>query len=51
MSKNTDQKPNDVTDELTDKQRAELEDDPLQAKYQAAYELQMQRQSCPGCGD
>ena len=37
--------------ELTDKQRADLEDEALQAKYRAAYELQMRRQSCPGCAE
>ena len=41
----------DQQQELTDKQREDLQNDELQAKYQAAYEQQMRRQSCPGCGE
>ncbi len=36
---------------LTDEQRAQLEDNELQAKYQAAYEQQLRLRSCPGCGE
>ncbi len=41
----------DETKHLTNEQRAQLEDKDLQAKHQAAYEQQMRRMSCPGCGD
>ncbi len=37
--------------QLTDEQRAQLEDEELQAKRRAAYQQQMRRLSCPGCGD
>ncbi len=38
-------------EQLTDEQRAQLEDNDLQAKYQAAYEQQLRLRSCPGCGE
>ena len=41
----------DQQKELTEKEREELQDDDLQAKYQAAYEQQMRLRSCPGCGE
>ncbi len=41
----------DETQQLTDEQRAQLEDDDVQAKYQAAYEQQLRLRSCPGCGE
>ena len=37
--------------QLTDEQRAQLEDKELQARNQAAYQQQMRRMSCPGCGE
>ncbi len=37
--------------QLTDEQRAQLEDEDLQAKHRAAYEQQLRLRSCPGCGE
>ncbi len=37
--------------ELTDEQRAQLEDQELQANHQAAYQKQLRLRSCPGCGE
>ena len=47
------QQPDDETESqpLTDKQREQLYDEDLQAKYRAAHAEQMRRQSCPGCGE
>ncbi len=39
------------TEQLTDEQRAQLEDEELQAKHRAAFQQQMRRMSCPGCGE
>ena len=41
----------DETQQLTDEQRAQLEDEELQAKNRAAFQQQMRRMSCPGCGE
>ncbi len=38
-------------EELTKEQRAQLEDQELQARHQAAFQQQMRRMSCPGCGE
>ena len=51
ISKPDPQSTDPENNELTDKQRADLDDEALQAKYRAAYELQMRRLSCPGCAE
>ena len=54
MAKSSEQPNNDIhsaDDELTDQQRADLEDQALQAKYRVEYERQLRRQSCPGCAE
>ena len=40
-----------VSQELTDKERAELADAQKQAEYRRAYFDQLRKLQCPGCGD
>ena len=55
MSDMADQRQNPTdqnqAEQLTNEQRAQLEDQELQAKHRAAYQQQMRLRSCPGCGE
>ena len=37
--------------QLSDHQLVDLSDEAKQAEYRRAYDLQIQRRACPGCGD
>jgi hypothetical protein len=41
----------DRDDVLTPQQRAELADPAKQAEYGQAFQQQLDRQACPGCGE
>jgi hypothetical protein len=43
--------PSDVQGDLSAAQLASLSDEAKQAEYHRQYLLQMQRRSCPACGD
>lgn len=41
----------DNSEQLTDKQRAQLQDKETQEKYRREYLRQLRQRECPGCGD